>query len=66
MRFMVIVKATEDSKNEGAPPDPQFLAEMNKFNDELLEAGLLNRLRRSSSLFQRRPRPLLRQEVHRH
>ena len=41
MRFMVIVKATEDSKNEGAPPDPQFLAEMNKFNDELLEAGVL-------------------------
>ena len=41
MRFMVIVKNTEDSKNEGAPPDPQFMAEMNKFNDELLEAGVL-------------------------
>jgi hypothetical protein len=38
---MVIVKATEDSKNEGAPPDPQFMAEMNKFNDELLGAGVL-------------------------
>jgi hypothetical protein len=41
MRFMVIVKATKDSENEGAPPDPQFMAEMNKFNDELLEAGVL-------------------------
>jgi len=30
MRFMVIVKATED---EGALPDPQFMADMNKFND---------------------------------
>ena len=40
MRFMVIVKATKDSEN-GAPPDPQFMADMNKFNDELLEAGVL-------------------------
>ncbi len=38
MRFMVIVKATED---EGALPDPQFMADMNKFNDDLLEAGVL-------------------------
>ena len=41
MRFMVIVKATKDSENEGAHPDPQLMAEMNKFNDELLEAGVL-------------------------
>ena len=40
MRFMVIVKATKDSEN-GAPPDPQLMADMNKFNDELLEAGVL-------------------------
>lgn len=39
MRFMVIVKTT--TQNEGAPPDPQFMAEMNKFNDDLLEAGVL-------------------------
>ena len=39
MRFMVIAKAS--SENEGAMPDPQFMAEMNKFNDELLEAGVL-------------------------
>jgi hypothetical protein len=36
---MVIVKTT--SENEGAMPDPQFMADMNKFNDELLEAGVL-------------------------
>ena len=41
MRFMVIVKATKDTENEGAPPDPQLMADMNKFNDELLEAGVL-------------------------
>ena len=41
MRFMVIVKAAEDSENEGALPDPQLIADMNKFNDELLEAGVL-------------------------
>jgi hypothetical protein len=35
---MVIVKCSE---NEGAPPDPQLMADMNKFNDELLEAGVL-------------------------
>jgi len=40
MRFMVIVKA--NSENEGAPPDPQLMADMNKFNDELLEAGVLH------------------------
>ena len=40
MRFMVIVRATKDSEN-GAPPDPQLMADMNKFNDELLEAGVL-------------------------
>jgi len=39
MRFMVIVKA--NSENEGASPDPQLMAELNKFNDELLEAGVL-------------------------
>ncbi|MFZ0580645.1 MAG: YciI family protein [Candidatus Acidiferrales bacterium] len=38
MRFMVIVKCSE---NEGALPDPQLMADMNKFNDELLEAGVL-------------------------
>ena len=38
MRFMVIVKGMQA---ENAPPDPQLMAEMNKFNHELLEAGVL-------------------------
>jgi hypothetical protein len=38
---MVIVKATKDSDKEGALPDPKGIADMNKFNDELLEAGVL-------------------------
>ena len=41
MRFMIIGKATKESEEGGALPDPQLMAEMNKFNDELLEAGVL-------------------------
>jgi hypothetical protein len=41
MRFMVIVKATKDSEKEGALPDPQLLADMNKFNEELIKAGVM-------------------------
>jgi hypothetical protein len=41
MRFMVIVKASEESEKEGALPDPQLIADMNKFTDELVEAGVL-------------------------
>lgn len=40
MRFMVIVKATKDSES-GILPDPKLLAEMGKFNEELLKAGVL-------------------------
>ena len=41
MRFMIIVKATKDSEQEGALPDPQGVADMNKFTDELIKAGVL-------------------------
>ena len=41
MRFMVIVKVSEGSENEVFMPSDQFMADMNKFNDELLEAGVL-------------------------
>jgi hypothetical protein len=41
MRFMVIVKATADSEKEGALPDPQRMADMGKFNEELLKAGIM-------------------------
>ena len=40
MRFMVIIKATAESE-KGALPDPQFLAEMGKYNEELIKAGVV-------------------------
>ncbi|CAN5265641.1 YciI family protein [soil metagenome] len=40
MRVMVLVKATEDSER-GAPPKPEDMAEMGRFNDELRAAGIL-------------------------
>jgi len=40
MRFMVIVKATPESES-GALPDPQLIAEMGKYNEELARAGVL-------------------------
>jgi len=39
MRFMVIVKCSEEPENQA--PDPQLMADLNKFNDDLLEAGVL-------------------------
>ena len=41
MRFMVIVKATPESEKAGALPDPQLMAEMGKFNEELIKAGIV-------------------------
>ena len=41
MRFMVIVKATAESEKEGALPDPQMIAEMGKYNEELIKAGIV-------------------------
>ena len=40
MRFMVIVKATPESES-GALPDQQMLAEMGKYNEELVKAGIM-------------------------
>jgi hypothetical protein len=40
MRFMVIVKATKESE-AGALPDQKILAEMGKFNEELVKAGVM-------------------------
>jgi hypothetical protein len=40
MRFMVIVKATQDSE-AGVMPSEQLLADMGKFNEELAKAGVL-------------------------
>ena len=40
MRFMVIVKANEDSE-AGKGPSTELLAEMAKFNEEMVKAGIL-------------------------
>jgi len=40
MRFMVLVKANEDSE-AGVLPDKKILTEMGKFNEELVKAGVM-------------------------
>jgi len=40
MRFMVIVKATQESE-AGVMPSEQLLAEMTAFNEELVKAGVM-------------------------
>ncbi len=40
MRFLVMVKATKDSE-AGILPDHKLLADMGKYNEELVKAGLM-------------------------
>lgn len=40
MRFMVIVKANEESE-AGVLPDEKILSEMGKYNEELVKAGVM-------------------------
>jgi hypothetical protein len=40
MRFMVIVKATKSSE-AGALPSEELLAEMGRFNEDLIKAGVM-------------------------
>ena len=40
MRFMIIVKATEESE-AGVMPSQELLTEMGKFNEELTKAGVM-------------------------
>jgi hypothetical protein len=40
MRFMIMVKATKDSE-AGVMPSETLLAEMGKFNEELVKAGVM-------------------------
>ena len=40
MRVMVIVKATKNSEN-GVMPSEQMLADMGKYNEELVKAGIM-------------------------
>ena len=41
MKFMLIVRATKESETSGALPDPQLVAEMGKFNEEMIKAGVM-------------------------
>ena len=65
MRFMVIVKATPETEKEGALPDPQLLAEMGKYNEELMQGWRPARPRWTPSQLQRRTRQILRQVSYR-
>ncbi|APU17381.1 MULTISPECIES: YciI family protein [Actinoalloteichus] len=40
MRFMIIMKATEETE-AGALPDEELLAEMGRYNEELVKAGIV-------------------------
>jgi hypothetical protein len=40
MRFMILIKANKDSE-AGAMPSQELLAEMGKFNEELVKAGIM-------------------------
>jgi hypothetical protein len=40
MRFMVFVKATKLSET-GVPPSPEMMSEMGKFNQQLIDAGVM-------------------------
>ena len=40
MRFMIIVKSTEQAE-AGIPPDSADLAAMGRFNEKLIDAGIL-------------------------
>src|SRR5262252_658164 len=40
MRFIVMVKATKDSE-QGVMPDGKLLEDMQKFNEELVKAGVM-------------------------
>jgi hypothetical protein len=40
MRFLILVKATKDSE-AGALPSEEMLAEMGKYNEELVKAGIM-------------------------
>ena len=40
MRFMILIKANKDSE-AGAMPSQELLADMGKFNEELVKAGVM-------------------------
>jgi len=40
MRFIVLVKATKESET-GAPPSAEMLSQMGKYNQQLIDAGIM-------------------------
>ena len=42
MKFLILVKATPESEADQVP-NPEMLAAMGKFNDELLKAGIMKK-----------------------
>jgi hypothetical protein len=38
---MIMLKGTPESEKEGPLSDPEFIAEMSKFNEELMKAGIV-------------------------
>lgn len=41
MKCMIIVKATKDSEKIACMPDPELLAAMGRYNDELIKHGIM-------------------------
>ena len=64
MRFMVIVKATKDSE-AGVLPTEKLLAEMGKYNEELVESRRDACRRGAATELKRGACPLLGKQAHR-
>lgn len=58
MRFAVFVKATKDSE-AGIMPTPDQLAEMDKYNEEMVKAEIRGRRRRASTELEGCAHPLV-------
>ena len=58
MRFMIIVKASQDSE-AGVMPSEELMTAMGNYNEELVKAGILIDVRWPAAQQQRRPRAFL-------
>ena len=63
MRFMIIVKATKESE-AGVMPSEKLLADMGKFNEELVNAGVMLAGEGSASHLERRTHQVLWQQAY--
>ena len=64
MRVIVIVKASKESE-AGVMPDEKLLAEMGKYNEELVKAGIMLAGEGLHPSFEGQARPILRRQAHR-